>query len=112
MKRTLMANQTEHDIPELLESFLEKQYDLYPHDLEQAMLEAIRKENDNAAELAKSFLQQYFKLRYSQEMPVQQLDELTAYMIRLVRKTPNDRLLKFLAYTLDSKMKEVNHRTL
>lgn len=112
MRRTLKANQTQHDIPESLESYLDNQDNLYPRNQEEAMLEAIWTESEDAPALTESFLQQFYKFRYSQEMPAKDLAELACYLIGLVRKTPKDRLLKFFAYTLESKIKEVNHRTL
>lgn len=112
MQRILKSTKTEQVISTSLASYLEKQYDLYPHDLEVAMLEAIWTESEDAPALTESFLQQFYKFRYSQEMPAKHLAELACYLIGFVRKTPKDRLLKFFAYTLESKIKEVNHRTL
>src|SRR5690606_14351467 len=105
MKRTLKANQTEHDIAESLESFLEMQHTLYPYELQDTMLVAVRTGVCDAIESTKSFLQKLYKLKYSQEMPSEELGELAVFIIHFVRKTPKDRLAKFLAYTLDSKMK-------
>ncbi|MBA5245611.1 hypothetical protein H1R16_02930 [Marnyiella aurantia] len=104
MRRTLKANQTQHDIPESLESYLNNQGNLYPRNQEEAMLEAIWTENDEAPALTKSFLQKLYKLKYSQEMPSEELGELAVFIIHFVRKTPKDRLAKFLAYTLNSKI--------
>ena len=104
MPRILKSNQTEPDISTSLASYLEKQHDLYPHDLEEAMLDAIGIESEDAAKPTKSFLQKLYKLKYSQEMPSEELGELAGFIIHFVRKTPKDRLAKFLAYTLDSKI--------
>lgn len=112
MRRTLKANQTQHDILESLESFLEMQHTLYPCELQETMLVAIRTGVCAAIEPTKSFLQKYYRLRYKQEIPNVELAELTDFVMHFVEKTPSDRLAKFLTYTLDSKMKEVNHRTL